>query len=225
MSPTDVYEYRVGDAFYNPHLTSSQNVPIRKSVVNNYPDSILGSYLSKTKENVKTLSKFMKKSCSTTTSLDGHDCLVALRTGDVLSNIEVQNLEKKLPRSPEFIARNVEKAHCANTLFVTGKHGIGRTSGDRETDAFLRDLGAEMDARSLKHDIKLTKNNTSDDVDKDMCAMATFKGQFFAGSGGFHKLISEIRGGDELQSLSVFEGGHTGDPICYSENNKYRHLC
>lgn len=217
-----VNDYRVGDAFKN-----YENGEVRKMVMHTFPESLMGSYFLNTDAkdvNVKTLSRYMKDACIATSpdTLDEYDCLVALRTGDVLTTYNFRGMESKLPRSPKVIAREVDQAQCTNTLFVTGKHhGKDKNSGKVETDAFLRDLEFEMDGRSLKHNIQLTENKTTDDVDKDMCEMVTFRGQFFNGTGGFHSLISNIRGHKKLHTSSVLAGGKSGDVIHYGE---YRHL-
>ena len=216
------YHYRVGDAFYDRGI----NENVAKKVTDRFPDSLMGSYLSQTTDkNAATLSEFLKDHCESKTYenyTDGYDCLVALRTGDVLSTTGKKTHLNKLPRSPTYIADTLQATNCINSLFVTGKHSSGR--GTDETNAFLRDLGAEMDARSLKHDIKLTENNTTDDVDKDMCALVTFKNQFFRGSGGFHQVIGDVRT-HRNQPSSLNLVATPEDSICVDVEGKYRHAC
>ena len=121
----------------------------------------------------------------------------------------------------------LQATSCINSLFVTGKHSPGRGTkpkGTDETNAFLRDLGAEMDARSLKHDIQFTENNTTDDVDKDMCTMVTFKNKFFRGSGGFHEVIGDVRT-HRNQPSSLDLVATPEDSVCVDVEGKYRHVC
>lgn len=216
----NTYHYRVGDALKKSNVA--------KKVTDLFPDSLMGSYLSQTTDkNSATLSEFLSSDrCeSKTYDTDGYDCLVALRTGDVLSaQAKTKNTHmNKLPRSPTYIADTLQATNCINSLFVTGKHS-GGTQGTDETNAFLRDLGAEMDARSLTHDIQLTENNTTDDVDKDMCTMVTFKNQFFRGGGNFHQVIGDVRTHRNQPSLLDLVATPE-DSVCVDVEGKYRYVC
>ena len=183
----NVTEYRIGDAFY---LNVKKFDYVRENIRNRFPDSIMGQYLSqKTNAGVSALNDVLERHHDSGLQLSkNYDCLVALRTGDVMNpNLKVKGIETKLPPHPSCIASAVKEVGCKNTMFLTGKHG----KGEKETVAFLADLKKNMD--DAPHHIQITSNDTVEQVDDDLYTFARFPHQVWTSSGGFHQLIHELR--------------------------------
>ena len=212
--------YRVGDAFYN---NSGKFDYVRKNITKHFPNSIIGQYLSNEKTNagVPALNDVLDRHPDPTLPLSKtHDCLVALRTGDVM-NPKLQGKHgSKLPPHPSYIANAVKEAGCKNTMFLTGKHkGKFGGTGEEATVAFLADLKENMDG--APHHIQVTSNDTVEQIDNDLLTFARFPHQVWTSSGGFHKLIFELREERKLPTSAdlVFKAGNS---TC-TDHKKYRY--
>ena len=222
------HHYRVGDVFrLLPDATDS--------ALKNFPGSIMNVFLKKEQEErrnnrQKTLTPGIdklpsewlgsiegnEKTLILSTVLDNRcdrdevesDCLVSLRTGDVLEKTWGKNHDKKIPAHPRVVADAV--ANCSSTTFMTGRHGNTRKSsiGNTETDAYMNML--EDHLMSANHAFRISENNCAQDVDDDVCVATSFSGNYWRSSGGFNDVIESVR---------RHRGYSTSTDLAYKEGN------
>ena len=203
-------QYRIGDLWNGGPAGryGRGREAMAEMITNEYPSSLMGQYLMQTKKrdrNYSTVSKFLVTACQELKepTSEQYSCMVGLRTGDVLAP-ELGNkwAAERTPPVPEEIAKTLRDRDCEHTLFVTGTH----RSGEKETANYLNELKANLDKENLSYTIQNTQNNTTLDVDKDLCLTTQFGGLYFHGTGGFQDFIAGCRKSQQKPSADDFVG-------------------
>ena len=201
VEPQSPKLYRVGDAFFD------RWPKVDEGIITHFPNSLMGSYFAHTEKSnrtFETVAPFIQEQCASNEEKKSKefDCIVGLRTGDVLDPQSGKKWIQKTPPDPKAMAETLAKDQCSNVLFVTGKHKGGETA----TQHFLKDLEQELTSKAIDYSIKQTGNVTTEEIDEDLCLLTNSTGVFYQGQGGFHEFVAGVRSAQGKESKQDFVG-------------------